>query len=88
MSAKTDDMIQALEKAMQQHGYALVSTAAPADRDGIVARFVVAGDAVLAERLRPLVINISGLEIMLTTDLQRWAHELAADAVAAAAGRR
>lgn len=76
-----DDLIVQIQKGMQAHGYALVSSAFPPHRDALVMRFVVKGDPVLAQRLPPIAIEVSGLEIMTALDLAALARMKVADAM-------
>lgn len=59
-----ETLVSAVNKAMRAHGYAMVSTAQPINFDGYAIRFVVAGDNVLAERLKPIVISGRGVAII------------------------
>lgn len=68
-------------EGMDKHGYALISFSEPGHKDSVVMRFAVAGDDVLAERLKPIVIEFTGLEILTMTDPKRLANAKVRDAM-------
>ncbi len=74
------DIVKAATEAMKKHGYALISAEHGTYRDVTALRFAVAGDDVLAERLKPIVLEFTGLEIM-TTDPSKLANAKVRDAM-------
>lgn len=76
-----ESIVSGINKEMRAHGYAMISAASDPYRDGVVLRFAVAGDDVLADRLRPIVIEVSGLDVMTVDDVKAFAKAKAQAAI-------
>ena len=74
-------LVEAATEAMKKHGYALISADHGTNRDVTALRFAVAGDDVLAERLKPIVLEFTGLEILKMTDPKKLADAKVRDAM-------
>lgn len=74
-------LIEAATEAMKKHGYALIGAEHGTNRDVTALRFATAGDDVLAERLKPIVLEFTGLEILKTTDPKKLASAKVRDAM-------
>lgn len=74
-------LVEAATEAMKKHGYALLSAEHGTNRDLTALRFAVAGDDVMAERLKPIVLEFTGLEIMTMTDPSKLANAKVRDAM-------
>jgi len=79
-----DALIAALNAEMKRHGYTMVSAAPVLSEDATAIRYVVAGDNVLAERLKPIVIKVSGLDLIRVSDVSSYARLKVEDAMAGA----
>lgn len=77
--AKSPSIIFALiattDKLMQAHGYANVGVADAGNEDATVLRYRSAADPVLADRLPPINIKYSGLELIATSNPEALARK-------------
>jgi len=83
-----EQIVSEINKAMLRHGYRMVSAESSPHVDSTELRFVVAGDKVLAERLRPVVVRVSGLDVLCCSNPRDLARRKVHDAMAEVDGKR
>lgn len=72
-------LIETTDKLMQSHGYANVGVADAVNEDATVLRYRAAADPVLADRLPPIHIKYSALELIATSKPEALARKRVAE---------
>lgn len=72
-------LIETTDTLMEAHGYANVGVASGHNEDATVIRYRAAADPVLADRLPPINIRYSGLEMIATSNPEALARKRVAE---------